>query len=291
MSDDGPPTFLVGLGAMRAGTTWLHGHLAASPQFAAGPRKEWHVLDVVDLPSSGWLRRRLADTVRRASHDAARGRPVDPGLLARAAMVLDPDLYPSYVADLLAPGAARLACDLTPSYALLSAERLMWLRDALGRHGVRMRAVFVMRDPVGRLWSHLRLRAARAGQEIDATALLDALGREPYESRTRYERTLTTLARALPPADVHLALYEQLFTETAVTAVARFAGIVPHPGRFDLRANAAPSAPAPVPDAVARRIAEHYEATYAAVAAALPEVDLRATWPSSAWVLGRDGVS
>ena len=44
-------TFLLGLGAQKAGTAWMHRYLESSPQCDPGFRKEYHVWDAVDLPS------------------------------------------------------------------------------------------------------------------------------------------------------------------------------------------------------------------------------------------------
>ncbi len=52
---------MLGLGAQKAGTTWLSDYLRSSPQYDYGFRKEYHVLDVVDLPSEQWMRTRVLD--------------------------------------------------------------------------------------------------------------------------------------------------------------------------------------------------------------------------------------
>jgi hypothetical protein len=281
---DDRPTFLLGVGAMKAGTTWLHDHLAASPQSAAGPIKEWHVLDAVDLAAKRGTRNRLADRLGRAALDP--GRRLDPATLLRASMVIDPERYPAHFAGLLT-GGARVAFDITPSYALLAPERFRWVRDSFAHHGVRARAVFLMRDPVDRIWSHLRMLDGRhhGGTPPTAETLLKVYRHDPYAPRTRYEHTLAALSAGFDRADLHLGLYEQLFTPASVEAISRFAGIDAHEARFDARSNASRPAQSALPTDVLREVAEHFATTYAAVAAALPHVDLRDVWPTSRWIL------
>ena len=55
----GPRTFLLGVGAQKAGTTWLHKYLTASPQMVRGYRKEYHVFDSSDLADEPWRERNL----------------------------------------------------------------------------------------------------------------------------------------------------------------------------------------------------------------------------------------
>ena len=52
-------TFLLGLGAQKAGTAWMHRYLESSPQCDPGFRKEYHVWDAVDLPSGRVVRERI----------------------------------------------------------------------------------------------------------------------------------------------------------------------------------------------------------------------------------------
>ena len=48
------PTFVLGVGAQRGGTTWLSRFLNHSPQFERGYRKEYHVFDALDLAREDW---------------------------------------------------------------------------------------------------------------------------------------------------------------------------------------------------------------------------------------------
>ena len=93
-------TFLLGLGAQKAGTTWIHQYFVGSRQVVRGYRKEYHVLDSVDLVEDQWRARNIA--MAQAELDHLRDQQEsDPVHLHRAAMIADPEVYLDYVTGLL----------------------------------------------------------------------------------------------------------------------------------------------------------------------------------------------
>lgn len=282
------PTFLLGVGAQKAGTTWLHDHLAASPQCVAGYRKEYHVLDALDLPSERWMHDRIAMRARREGRRAVEGEPVDASGLHRAAMLYDPELWVDYFLGLLSRDPAyRLTLDMTPAYGLLSTSRLSWVRAQFAARGVRTVSVFLMRDPVDRIWSQLRMEQSRRPERfpLDSATQVRELHEQPsYALRSRYEHTLAALDAAFMPEEVHVGFYESLFTLEQVDAVSALTGIDSHPPELDVRINASPQATEQLPEATVREVARALAPTYAAVAARFPHLDLTSLWPSAAYV-------
>src|SRR5690606_33445482 len=152
----------------------------------------------------------------------------------------------------------------------LSAERLISIREGFARRGVRARAVYLMRDPVARVLSQIRMQADRQPGRFDAPPeeVLGRLHAEPvYEMRTRYDRTVANLDRAFPDGEVHFAFYEELFTEAQVRAICAFSGIEYHEPDFATRRNPGRAAAAGIlPEETERRVAEHYRDVYHYVA-------------------------
>jgi hypothetical protein len=283
-------TFLLGVGAMKAGTTWLHDHLASSPQCDPGVRKEYHVFDSLDLAQERFMLDRVVGRARESLDVVAEGRPTDPTFLLQAAMVADEQLYYDHFTALFARDpATRLTLDITPAYALLSAERLAGIRSEFERRGVRAVAAFLVRDPVERIWSQVRMQKRRRpaqnpepAEELVAQRFADA----SYADRTRYEQTLTALDASFPEA--YVGFYEELF-DPALSAreLARLSallGIDAHAPDLDASFNVSPRTAA-LPEATVRAVAEHFRATYESVASRFPERDLRTIWPSSRFVL------
>jgi hypothetical protein len=284
-------TFLLGVGAMKAGTTWLHDHLAASPQCEPGLRKEYHVFDSLDLAKEPYLLHRVVARARASLDEVAEARPTDPTFLVQAAMIADEELYFDYFTALFARSPqTRLTLDITPGYALLSAQRLAGIRVSFEQRGVRAVAAYLMRDPVERIWSQVRMQKRRRPEHNPGTAeeLVAQRYAEPaYADRTRYETTLANLDAAFGEAVFH-GFYEELFAPaTAASEVARLSGFLGIDDRApDLSAefNVSPRS-AELPEATVRAVAEHFRPTYELVASRFPDRDLPKIWPSSRFVL------
>lgn len=284
MSGTGPGTFLLGVGCQKGGTAWMHRYLESSPQVDPGFRKEYHVWDGLDLPLGGPVRARVAQQARRAGRALEAGEPADGDALRRALFYADPEAYFDYFESLLRRDpATRLTADITPAYAELSRERLAAIRDGFARRGVRAVAVYLMRDPVERIWSAVRMDRQRAGDDAPGVAagyVPHAATRPMYADRTRYDLTMANLD-AVFGDDVFYGFYERLFDHGTLAELCAFLGIDFHQPDFDRHVNVSPKSEATLPDEAVRAVVEQLPQVYAAVAARFPDVDLAALWPSS----------
>jgi hypothetical protein len=94
-------TFLLGVGAQKSGTAWMHRYLESSPQCDPGFRKEYHVWDGLDLALGAPVRERVSQQARRAARALAEGEPADGDALRRALFYADPASYFDYFEALL----------------------------------------------------------------------------------------------------------------------------------------------------------------------------------------------
>lgn len=258
-------TFLLGLGAQKAGTAWLHRYLESSPQCDPGFRKEYHVWDALDLPSGRVARERI----EKQGGDRAR-------------FLADPDTYFDYFAGLLGRDGTRLTADITPSYAGLSVDRLAGIRAAFEQRGVRAVAVYLMRDPVERAWSAVRMDVRRSGNTDDGAVearLRTMADDDQYGRRTRYDLAMASADRAFGNA-VFYGFYERLFDEGTLRDLCGFLGIdfvEPDLGRL---VNVSPKEDGELAEETVRGLVARFAPVYDAVAARFPEVDLPTLWPS-----------
>jgi len=284
---EGMRTFLLGVGAQKAGTTWLYRYLESSPEFVAGYRKEYHVFDTLDLPSESWTRNRIITLAEGALADVREGRPADAAVLHRMSMYGNPAFYYDYFAALLRKDPHRhVTADLTPAYALLPVKRLEEIRREFDARGVRTVPIFLMRDPVDRIGSQIRMQLQRSKEPGDATPetrVLERYAEPAYSSRSEYHHTIDALDAAFGDS-VHYAFYERLFTEESVAAVCDSVGIAMHPPDLDVRRNET-GVEAPVSESTTRQVATHLSEVYRRVADRFPDVDLTAIWPSARYVL------
>lgn len=241
---------LLGVGATKSGTTWLYDHLRAHPQCHLRSIKELHYFDTLE---SGAYAHQLR--VQRALAQRLAARAADatgPGLdrvARRQADVADwievlsrrSEDVNAYLHYLFGGGwkADKLVADITPAYALLPVERLR----AMAGMAPDVRFLYLLRDPVARLWSHVRMLAQRAGAaadrlEAEARALLDRiLGGQPSGAvdRSDYAGAITRLRAAVAPQRLLVMFQDDLMTAPGLARLSAFLGIDAMPADFDRR--------------------------------------------------------
>jgi hypothetical protein len=133
------PDFLC-IGLHKCGTTWLYQQLDAHPDFWMPPVKELHYFDQL-----GRVHRASAPRCR----DERDLRFVEGLKSLSAKSHIDLDAY----ARLFEPKGALLSGDVSPNYSTLSDEVI---RKVVG-YFPELKVIFLARDPVERVWSHLSM--------------------------------------------------------------------------------------------------------------------------------------
>ena len=228
-------SLLLGLGAQKAGTTWLHDHLRAHPDCHAFPIKETHYFDTI----SGQTRLGYLLTSRRMQALSRQGETADLERVTRLAALLEaPDAAHQGYVDLMTAGLrpGSVALDITPSYALLDERQFAHL----GRMDP-LRFLFILREPVSRFWSNIRMMVNWRGQGHDhfepaARDLVDHALKNDGErrlasamARSEYATTLDKLARYVPANRRLVVFFEDLFTNRTINRIWAFLGLAPMP--------------------------------------------------------------
>jgi len=234
------PRLLFGLGATKAGTSWLHDYLLRHPECAMPRMKELHFFDTIEDGSLGWRLKMLAREEVALTEKLARAR--NEGQFPRAAKLderlaelrryisviqsCDPAAYHAFMQRVR--GDQALVGDITPAYALLPAARL----SQMAAMGPAVRFIYLLRDPVDRLWSNIRMIAHRKSKGRDpapiAHRIFDGViaGQDTENfQRSDYRAALTRLAQAVPQPQVLIEFFETLFSETAMRRVCEFLGL------------------------------------------------------------------
>lgn len=236
MSD---PTLLFGIGAAKAGTSWLQSALDAHPEVHLWRHKELHYFDALDR---GEVMQQIDHlcakrTELRGWMATATGRDYDDlhhavseidrwlGVLARGQE--SEQAYLSFLKK--GRKGAKVVGDITPAYALLSEDRLRRMHRLMPV----VKFVYLLRDPVDRLWSNIRMKASwEGGSEAElqkrATKYFDrwTKDKEPeVQERGDYAGALARLFAAVPERDRLVAFYEEFFTQDAWERLCGFLGI------------------------------------------------------------------
>lgn len=241
---------VFGVGATKAGTSWLWECLASHPDIHARAVKELHYYDTADTADQA---RQLAGFARvRARLVANDAAPRRIGDLDRLCEVIAGDRAGDAAYRAFVSGDG-VALDVTPSYGLLPVAT--YERMIAGFPGARF--IYLVRDPVERLWSHIRMEVSRrmkpeADFEARTRAMLrrivDEAGEPQITARGDYADAITRLGRAVPRDRLTVLVSEEMTAE----AVCRAAGLEPHPAA---KARAHEGRPAEMKDALRNRAA------------------------------------
>jgi len=272
--------FLLGVGAQRCGTTWLHRYLSQHPEVFISPYKELHVFDAMFASeASGHTREKRFERLRLLLGKILRGEPVERQALMiaveRYELSLGEEAYLAYFRRRVGPGH-RVMGEITPSYSLIPASGFRFIRDFLLESDLKPKVVFIMRDPVERMYSQLRLNQDMGVAEV-SDAYASALSTPGIELRTRYDLTLTSLEGEFEAEELLVLFYEELFQASSVEVICRFLDVEVRPADFSARINAAPDIGEIDPD-FRRAARKHLDVVYEACADRFGRDRVRALW-------------
>ena len=229
-------TFLICVGATKCATSWIHHYLGSSPEVAVSPLKELHFFNA-KFPQNA-MNDVDAFAIKRLQYHAARdGSAVEnlrntPSFQAsvdRVQMIYDDTAYCAHFARLCTP-ETRTVCDITPAYSIIGREGFDYMKSFLSTQGVTVKLLFVMRDPVDRLWSQLRHLQQMNPDGRIATRWAEAIHSPRVMARADYKGTVTAIEGAFPATDILYLFYETLFTDESLRRLCDFAGAGYRPG-------------------------------------------------------------
>lgn len=227
------------VGAAKAGTSWLHAQLQRHPECHFREIKELHYFSALEDGKLGRELQKHRKFQEEMLERLARNEQAPSDLQARR--LADRGAW----MDVLEKGGGDVAAylgyleggvdgkkvvgEMTPAYALLPEARL----SAMSRMAPDVRFLYLMRDPVERLWSHIRMIAARRAVDGRATDdrcahLLNRTlqGRESQISaRSDYAGALGRLGRAVPGGKLLVEVFEEMVSGDGFRRLCGFLGI------------------------------------------------------------------
>lgn len=260
--------FILGIGAPKCGTTWLHTYLSYWPGFRPAFHKEMHVWDGVFIPEAHRFR-------------VPEGRPIlNKFDLMRREMQRYPSAYFKYFDSLMSADDTTHVADITPSYCGLTGDQLKYVYDGMRKYNADVRVVFLMRDPVERCWSMIRMFRKYRNLQLanpyldytkdDSDLLAQYALTENARIRTRYDLTLRALHESeIPQENVFLGLYETMFEKDNIEKLSDFLEIPPRLDVVQVRVHTSPKQH-DISNEARRLVANHFKNVYHAVADSVP---------------------
>ena len=225
----------VGIGAQKAGTTWLHRNLQAHPEIWMPKEKELHYFDEKITQEGGPLqrlrgKRPMDKRWRRQAKSRLRRMPRGP-----FAQDLGWDLRyflrrpnDRWYASLFEAGGGKLTGEATPDYATLGKDAVAHVYEIMPHAKI----IFIMRSPIERPWSAMDMRTRTRGESIEEISdktfyrRFDARG---SRIRTEYSRTFENWGAFYPDEQFFVGFLEDVhfFPDRLLRDLYGFLGVDP----------------------------------------------------------------
>ena len=193
----------IGIGGHRCGSTWLSIQLREHPDVFMPPTKE------LQFFSRKWERKWYSPLLRNSTG------------LSRAA-------YARYFSSSEAKG--KIKGEITPAYSILLPSNISKIKAVLPE----VKIIYVIRDPVDRVWSHIRkdYESATGRVLLEATdrMLIDFIRRREVTARTEYSKSLENWLQVYGEESLYVFQYEDIRSDPQgmINTVYSFLGLRSH---------------------------------------------------------------
>ena len=259
------PPFLC-IGAQKAGTSWLYVQLAKHPSIWMPPVKELHFFDHLYVEANRkWTTGHIQQGAQRSlKYHLSGDGPVDWSFVRYLSDMASHKLFtkPWYLRCFDRPRAKeKIRGDITPEYSTIPTEGIQHVKRMLPA----VKLIYIVRDPVERALSQLRMNVERRGDPRPSEEqLLRLLEHPDIDNRGDY---LTYIPRwrqvfspdrllVLPYGDIRAAPLQLLRRIEQFIAVPAFDG-------YDLQGKVHETRKFPMPDSVVDKLRSRYAAQYA----------------------------
>lgn len=255
------PSFLC-IGAQKAGTTWLFDKLSRHPQVWMPPLKELHYFDHLFVERNRrWTLWHIKTGVRRVIRwHVGNSDDFDLEHMKYLARLATEDVFTEKWYRLAFDHRAaygRVNGDITPEYSTIPEIGIAYVRRLLGAAKI----IYIIRDPVERALSQIRMAAMRRSiTEADESEWL-AIANEPdIENRGAYSVYIPRWSAAFAGDDLLFIPFQRISKEplAVLREVERFIGVGEHEYE-GLRRKVHATAPIRVPDAVKLHLAKRLD--------------------------------
>jgi hypothetical protein len=264
------------IGAQKAGTTWLSRVLDYHPEVWLPPIKELNYFNQIYMPSaSQWEPQARIEQADAATHYYETHRPLEPKQqsrfdtlpLCRAEHLDDSD----YKAIFSHAPIESVCGEICPDYALLPRGCIASI--VANQPGIRV--VFIIRDPIDRAWSHMRMLAEGRFHVGWWRGFLEPDVWPVVRVRTHYPAIIRKWQACLPSGSFLVLSYDRITQqpEDVIADVCNFLGV-----RFDrrffptMRDRVAESPPVDFEDDAVAALRERLRDTYDEMATIYPNI-------------------
>ena len=221
MNRDASLPDFIGIGAQKAGTTWLSHNLQLHPEIWMPKNKELHYFNYRINDPKNPVSRFYGKMVSKGNVDGRWRQQAKIRLghhlrhLGGEDFLWDLKYYAgapndAWYASLFEPGRGRVKGEITPGYSTLGRETIARVHDLVPE----AKLIFMMRNPIERAWSQFTMRLDKSGKKNLTLPrhkkLLRNVEKEGSRSRTDYLQTLENWTGFYPEERIFVGFLEDV---------------------------------------------------------------------------------
>lgn len=226
--------YVCGIGAQKAGTTFLADYLQRHPNIMISPLKELHFFDGKFLASlcSGFEKKLQDDSLELLTKLIA-GKKVDVERLIALIKRMEAgnkDQYRLFFRYFIKNQHVAFG-DITPAYAMLDHVHYKKIAAMFPDH----RFIFLLRNPADRFWSQLNYDLQNKNSTENPIELIkEKIKNESYMLRSNYKRTIEELSLVIDKENILVEFYENIFSDKSNETIKRISNFIGIDFREDL---------------------------------------------------------
>jgi len=268
-------TFVLGVGAQKAGTSWLFQQICNSKYFQKGITKEMRVFCYLNKKEKTKRLKFLKKNINKKNN-----------LLA--SFLKSPRKYYNYFQKLASNDSVTHVGEITPLYCSLKEEEFQNISNKLDKRNFYKKIIFIVRDPYKRLLSQFGMRMLRkdlSHLRINSNALNQELIKNPYiladkysekeiieemrklyqsdgaQIRTKYDVVIPKLIKVFNEKELFIDFFEDMFNDDFYKRFKEFIELDDLRMEFNKPNNVTPKF-RPLPDDFKYEIINFYGETY-----------------------------
>lgn len=219
------PTFpvFIGIGAQKAGTSWLHECLKKHDQIWLPPEKEIHYFDrnpsypspnflYPDQPLKRWFGKEFWNQIYRDKFkDVLKNQFKDKKVFRWYMKYLLLPCSDEWYASLFEEGRNLIRGEITPSYSILNELDVKHVHSVMPE----CKIVFILRNPVERAWSQFRflVRMGRMNPEANFDEFKNWVDSPDQRDRSAYLETIARWSNLFGEKQMLVCFYDDIVNE------------------------------------------------------------------------------
>ncbi len=227
MLDD--KTFVCGIGAQKAGTSFLANYFLRHSEFMMSDLKELHYFDAKYLPRlSGNFEVKFNNYISNLVQRLSLGQSINSKLLVALIKRIEASNkndYKSYFEYYIRDNHLAFG-EITPAYSMLNGGHFKKIVSMFPRH----KFIFLLRNPADRYWSQINYEIQSKKNNLNPIAIInESFKRKDYKLRSDYQRTIEELSSVVDHENICIEFYENIFSKSRGKAtmekISNFVGI------------------------------------------------------------------